>query len=348
MDWTDLPEELLSLVLSKLFPKDRKTFGLVSKPWRAVANRSPWLMFYPRNEQKWKFIQSDSNVVFYKNFPELDNAEIRCSKYGWLLMSRDDFTLFFFDPSDSMMIELPKMNHVYTTISFFDPPTSPHCFIFGIANQETSTSLSIGMLKRGEDKWTCYSFDSKFIFPLSSCTPVLHRGFLYFLDVWGNIATFNINGQFSLRSWMVYTKCLSPPPQFGRIKQHFLFKIHGKKMIFVVFVEHDEGKVNVFRLREPGMKWELVEDLGDKMLFVTHSATFAKTAPKESMANKIYFPMFRGDKGVFYSLDTRKYYSFDGDYTNISSYGLKALRFATWYAPLPTLELAEKLTSWHP
>ncbi|KAG8370538.1 hypothetical protein BUALT_Bualt14G0127400 [Buddleja alternifolia] len=316
MDWTDLPGELLNLVLSKLFPKDRKTLGVVCKSWRAVANRFPWLMYYQRSERKWKFIQSNSNDVSNRDFPKLYGAEIRCSKYG----------------------------------CFFHPPTSPQCFIFGIADHDKSTNLPIGMLKQEEDKWTSYCYCSnKFPFLVSSCTPVLHRGFVYCLDMNGNIGTFDINGQFSRRSWVVYTKCLSPPRRRCTIKQHFLFKIYGKKkMIFVVFVEHDERKVNVFRLLEPEMKWESVEDLGDKMLWVSHSAAFAETAPKKSMANRIYFPMFHGDKGVFYSLNTRKYHSFEVDYTNINSYGLKEFRFATWYTPLPTLELAEQLTTWHP
>ncbi|KAG8364307.1 hypothetical protein BUALT_Bualt19G0115100 [Buddleja alternifolia] len=100
-DWADLPKELLDLILSNLYAEDRLTFGLVCRSWNSVATtstycHSPYLMFYHRREHRWKFFQYNGSSD--KDFPQLYNAEIRCSKYGWLLVSRDDGSLFFFDP----------------------------------------------------------------------------------------------------------------------------------------------------------------------------------------------------------------------------------------------------------
>ncbi|KAI3464673.1 hypothetical protein Pfo_021336 [Paulownia fortunei] len=348
-NWADLPEELLSLILSNLFAKDRHTFNLVCRSWNAASAASPYrhshcLMFYQTSEHLWKFFQY--NNFFYMDIPELDNAEILCSKYGWLLISRDDYTLFFFDPFNKQKIELPTTSdYSYNTITFFHPPTSPDCIIVGIAAKTWCEDVQIGVLKHGEVDWQSYTYRSKFLVSLGA--PVLHCGLLYFLDVKGNVATFNISGQGHESCWDVNTRCLTPRRLRNNIKQHFLFKVKGEEALFAVFVGHDERKVNVYRLLEPEMQWELVEDLGDKVLYLSHTSCFGYTARSKSMANKIYFPRFHGNSAVFYSLHTRRYHSFEGNYSSNNSSGLKRLDFATWITPAPTPELPRELT-WCP
>ncbi|KAI3467521.1 hypothetical protein Pfo_024184 [Paulownia fortunei] len=346
-DWADLPEELLSLILSNLFAKDRHTFSLVCKSWNSAAKVSPFrhspcLMLYERSNCMWKIFQYNS--FFCMDFPELNQAEIRCSKYGWMLMSREDCSMFFFDPFNNEMIELPKSDFQYTTICFFHPPTSPDCFIIGISSKMCPLNVIIGLLKHGGDEWKTCTYHSKTEFLLSICTPILHRGLLYCLDVEGNVATFDISNNGSPVSWFVNSKCLHPPRLRKKNRRHFLIKLREEEVLLAVLVAHDERKVNVFRLLEPDMKWEMVEHLGDKVLYVSHTASFAATASSENMANKIYFPKIHGDNGVFYCLSTQKYHSFKGDYSSSKSYGFKDLEFATWITPTPTPEFPRDLT----
>ncbi|KAG8370546.1 hypothetical protein BUALT_Bualt14G0128300 [Buddleja alternifolia] len=345
--WTDLPKELLSLILSNLFGLDKYTFSLVCKSWNAASaispyRHSPYLMSYQWN-RAWKFFQYD--LIFDKKFPELPKAHIRCSKYGWLLMSGFAFSLYFFDPFNGRRIYLPKSDFRQAITCFFHEPTSPDCFIVGMANSVDGLSIEIGVLNHGENKWKKYTYHSKTPFYVSICNPALHRGQLYCLDVAGNIATFDINNHGSETSWIVHTKCLSPPRLRQKLRQHFLIKVCG--ILFAVLLAHEERKVNVFKLLEPDMRWEVVEDLGDKMFYVSHTACLAHINPQTSMANKIYFPKFHGDNGVFYCLKTRKYHSFKGDYSSKKSYGLNDNDFATWIMPTPFEEFSRDF-SWCP
>ncbi|KAG8364309.1 hypothetical protein BUALT_Bualt19G0115300 [Buddleja alternifolia] len=342
-DWADLPKELLDLILSNLYAEDRLTFGLVCRSWNSVATtstycHSPCLMFYHRREHRWKFFQYNGSSD--KDFPQLYNAEIRCSKYGWLLMSRDDGSLFFFDPFKEQMIrELPKHDFPYTTICFFNEPTSSNWIVVGISNMFDNKDVIIGVLKHGDDEWEVNKFTHKSEFELSFCSPILHCGKLYCLNKKGDVAFFDLisehddDGGPSLN---VYCCCLYPSRLRHKIKQEFLIKLKGQDVLFAVFVAHDERKVSVYRmyLMENGVnQWELVEDLGDKALFVSHTASFAVAALSKTMTNKIYFTKFHEDSSVYYCLKTQKYHSFNGNFSSNKFYGLKEVDFATWILP---------------
>ncbi|KAK6114973.1 hypothetical protein DH2020_007242 [Rehmannia glutinosa] len=348
-NWADLPGDLLNVILSKIFAKDRHTFSLVCRSWNAVATTSPYrcspcLMYYLRSKHMWNFYQYNS--FFCMSFPELKNAEIRCSKYGWLLMSGYDNSLFFFDPFNNVKIELPcKLHFGYTTVCFFHPPTSLYCIIVGIAIENFDKVMKICMLKHGEDEWEINKCRLKNEFLVSRGAPVLHRGLLYFLDVKGNIVTFNLSKcDVCKPRFVLKFRCLKRRRLGNKIKEHFLFKIKGEEALFVVFLLHEERKVNMYRLLEPEMKWERVEDIGDKVLYLSHASSFGVTAYLKSMGNRIYFPRFHGDSAVFYSLSSGKYHSLDDDYSENNSYGLKRLDLAAWITIAPTPEFSTELT----
>ncbi|GFP92676.1 F-box/kelch-repeat protein at1g57790 [Phtheirospermum japonicum] len=357
-NWADLPPELINLILSKVFAKDR--FSLVCRSWNAAATTNcysvPCLMYYYRRTRTWKFHRHNSS--FFISFPQLKDAEIHCSKYGWLLMARYDNTLFFFNPSNNQTVKLPcRIGFAYTKVFFFHPPTSPDCTVVGIKTPIWKQAVVICMLKRGESQWESIEYPTKTQFLLSHAPPVLHRGQIYFLDVIGNVARFNVIN----RRLVISEKCLRQQQRQPRelhdnkIKEHYLFKVKGEEALFGVFVFHDERNVKVFMLSEKPrevkvlmpkkMKWELVEDIGDKVLYLSHASSFGCTARTKIMANRIYFPKLHGDSVVFYSLSDGKYHSLNGDYSDNNAYGLKRLDFAAWVTPAPitTSKLAAEL-----
>ncbi|KAG8372823.1 hypothetical protein BUALT_Bualt12G0107100 [Buddleja alternifolia] len=168
-DWVDLREELLEVILSNLCAKDRLTFGLVCRSWNYVATssvygHSPCLMFYHRGKRLWKFVRYKD--FSYMDFPQLYNAEIRCAKYRWLLMSRDDWSLFFFDPFKEQRIrELPKVKYPYTTICFFNEPTSSNCIIVGISNMVNAKELTMAFDLDGHDNGPTCDVYNDCLFP---------------------------------------------------------------------------------------------------------------------------------------------------------------------------------------
>lgn len=64
------------------------------------------------------------------------------------------------------------------------------------------------------------------------------------------------------------------------------------------------------------MIWEVVENLGDKILYISCGLCFAEKNRIQGKGNRIYFPKFYGKGGVYYSLETKEYHSVGGDYSN--------------------------------
>ncbi|KAL3632014.1 hypothetical protein CASFOL_024998 [Castilleja foliolosa] len=366
-NWANLPSKLLDVILSNVFAKDR--FSLVCRSWNTVATTSPShylvpsMMYYYRRTHTWKFHLH--NTSFFTTFPELKHSEIHCSKHGWLLMARNDNTLFFFDPFNNRSINLAcKIGFGYNKLFFFHPPTSPDCIVVGIktpvwkqANPVRTQAVELCVLKHGKDEWEHFEFPTKNEYMVSNAPPVLHRGQIYFLDTKGDVARFDI----IKRRFVISDKYLRLQ-RYGKVKEQYLFKVKGDEALFGVFVFHDERTVKVCRLSEgpsknmnvlmnKKMKWELVEEgIGDNVLYLSHASCFVCTADNKTMANRIYFPMLYGDSPVFYSLSDCKYHSLDGEYSSTNTYGLKRLDFAAWLTPslitTSTSELTMSGSTW--
>lgn len=81
MDWSNMPAELLELIVSKVFGEDRDNFSLVCGWWNKVKassslyGRSPCLVFANRTCHSWSIYQH--NAFFSMDFPVPDkNATI--------------------------------------------------------------------------------------------------------------------------------------------------------------------------------------------------------------------------------------------------------------------------------
>ncbi|OIT04198.1 hypothetical protein A4A49_16886, partial [Nicotiana attenuata] len=82
--------------------------------------------------------------------------------------------------------------------------------------------------------------------------------------------------------------------------------------ILVVFLTHEEGKVEVWRYNviDENLEREQITSLDNRTLFVKKEASFLKPCVAPGLGNKIFFSMFHDNsKGIFYCLATRKYYS---------------------------------------
>lgn len=273
-------------------------------------------------------------------------------------MSRDDETLFFFDPFNNRRIEVPafKEGYGFTTLSFFNPPTSPNCFIIGI--KSGSIEVKIGFLRHGDNEWNIDHMEHIEItkalqFRASLAPPILHSGKLYFLDVRGKVATLDVSedrlsdGSIA-ESGYIFRKCLEQRRLRRNIKEHYLVKPMGEDAIFAIFLMNDDRKVKVFRLLEPDMRWELVDDLGDMVFYVSNASSFGYRTCNKSLKNKIFFTRFHDEKVVFYSLYTKKYHSFGGNYSSKGCYGFKSYDHATWMMLAPTPHLSPESLTWCP
>ncbi|KAL3641235.1 hypothetical protein CASFOL_016203 [Castilleja foliolosa] len=346
MDWADLSGDLLSLIHSKLVGEDAHRFSLVCRSWRAVATAlpcrySPCLIHYTRRNRLWNFSQFNSCI--HMSLSYLENVDILCSNFGWLLMSRVNNTLFFFDPFNNRKIELPcELGYGYTSFCFSHPPTSPDCVVVGFATifEGDEVSMKICVLTHGSDVWEERKYKHpKINFIVARGAPIFHHGLIYLLSINGNVATFDLKKHGCKSAWAVNNKCLKDYAYNKEIKEHFLFKIRGEEdTLFSVMLVNDERNVKLYRLsEEPKMKWKLEKDIGDKVLHLSHYSSSGDTAHPKCMANRIYFPRFHADSIVYYSFATGMYHSHDGHFSSTNSFDVKRLDFATWImrAPIP-------------
>ncbi|CAK9147201.1 unnamed protein product [Ilex paraguariensis] len=254
--WCDLPLDLLSLIISNLFAGDCSAFNMVCKSWRPITPairplpppigsphcQSPCLLFFQRSSHKCKLFHPLYNDFYHMELPEILDAKMRFSKYGWLLMSREDLSVFFFNLSTKVTIELPKMPSPFgfATMCFTSPPTSLDCAVVGFNGIGI---IEISIIRRGEDSWTTHEFSkTREEFYFSDCNPVFHKRMFYCLGVNGNVGIFDPRDD-ARRRWTIPVKCLTHcgpdlPDKLGLPKQSFLVKIGG--VISAVFVAHEE------------------------------------------------------------------------------------------------------------
>ncbi|THF94699.1 hypothetical protein TEA_015561 [Camellia sinensis var. sinensis] len=302
-NWSDLPPELLSMILSNLFLGDSSNFSATCRSWQSITtpfppptnsalSKLPYLMILNGGDDGCKFFQQLRNETYHDKLSniiisndQLKDAKIRVSTYGWLLMSGE-----------------------------------------------------LCIIKRGDDRWTFHEFQNNRRFVLYDASPpVLYNGKLYCLGNGGDVGVLDLS---SSLSWSIIC-CCKPILAWPRFKYQCQksFMVNCDGGMLVVFVTHEERRVRLIKLIVPDMEWQDVQSLGNKMLFLSHGASLLVEAVKEGMANKIYFPNFHGENGVFYSLNTGKYHSIVGCSCGFKNYHLlerylvscDLFRYIKWY-----------------
>ncbi|KAF7134210.1 hypothetical protein RHSIM_Rhsim08G0205300 [Rhododendron simsii] len=348
-DWTSLPIEILSLILSHLFLGDFKRFRCVCKTWKLVPTLpvpcpsptqcpilpSQWLMLSRGfNNMELNFSHPLYHSTYQMDIPELSDAFLRCSKDGWLLMSRGKRSVFFFNPFTKAKIDLPDLPHNYNfnAISFSCAPTSSECMIFGIYAFFDHVNFSV--ISRGEEEWTFRLFKGERDFHQAHTNPVFYNELFYCLGQDDTLGVFNPEDF----SW----KYLQHPKKSRDfVYESYLVECDGK--LLAVFVGKRGRGVSVYTLDDSKMAWERVYDLGSKMLFVSHAVSFSATKVVEGMQNKIYFPRFLGKDGIFFSLATHRYESFGSRLSRKDFDGMKEPLHCCWIEPRTETRCEEDL-----
>nr|GMD45114.1 F-box/kelch-repeat protein At1g57790-like [Ipomoea batatas] len=158
--WSDLDEDLLLCILTRLVIGDYYTFQSVCKSWKSITllpssllptsleHASPCdidsyealhLMYLNQKTSLFNFYDPTRNINYSLNIPQLldddiGEVELYYANHGWLLLGKGARSYFFFNPSTKVKIDLPdtpKPDVPFSWMCFFGSPTSQNCQIVG-------------------------------------------------------------------------------------------------------------------------------------------------------------------------------------------------------------------------
>uniref|UniRef100_M1DXR5 F-box protein family n=1 Tax=Solanum tuberosum TaxID=4113 RepID=M1DXR5_SOLTU len=336
--WSCIPSDIVGLISSRLVAGEYFIFRAVCKRWRYAPmippprpcqpEKSPCLITLRGNTGIVEFFHPVYNVVTTTSIPilKLRGSRIRSSKANWLLMSQGNRGMFFFNPISNDIIELPDLQqqneNSFSSWTFSCPPDSLSSACFVVGFQYIGNPPIVYIIKVGDNTWTYYNFyddyddDYNLYFSSTGCNnPIFfNNNTIYVLGDKGNLGILTINEN-SIPSWEFYGSYFRSRKQKS-IRQVYTVEDVDNEGMLAVFLSHHEGDVvEVWKYKMNGkvLEREIITSLDDnKTLFVSSGGSCLKTCVAPGLENKIYFPMFHNNnKGVFYCLVNRKYYSFD-------------------------------------
>ena len=230
--WSNLPEEILALVIKCLLICDRIRFRAVCKGWRLPVDliqglfpipKLPWTMEYMWKKTSYpdrtlsicklcepdlhrssgsgprSYIVETGLVEGRSNFVD---SEACASREGWVLFSKKEakgsWLFFFFSPFIKQVISLPRLESVsYEVATFSSAPTSPDCVVF-VAHPPESGKIRISVYHRGcgdDKKWNIYVFDVPDYWRSMESVAYMGGSFYCHFGCFSALTSFNIANQ---------------------------------------------------------------------------------------------------------------------------------------------------------
>ncbi|KAA8528061.1 hypothetical protein F0562_035070 [Nyssa sinensis] len=328
-------EEIISSEEEEDFKGTKEVKIAKSIPTGRDYIQNPLLMFSDGDQKDvYKFYDPIYDVTYYMNDNDLSECQIRFSKDGWLLVSEDLWSIFFYEPFTMTRIQLPDLllDYRFDGISFSAAPTSSNWVIFGLCCI-FSDFITAFYIRSGDEDWTFVTLfpnEKEFI---SSCgNPVFYGDSFYCLGQDGSLGIFKLTE--TDYSWCICRE-LSSPRFFSNTYRAFL--VPSKEELFSVFMSHMGNSIQVFKWDAFEMNWEKLDSniLKKQKLFISQTSTLViTTVEEEIMNNTLFFPIFNntGDN-VFYSFESGKYRTLGVDFSD-DLYDTKEFLSATWILPL--------------
>nr|XP_043611443.1 uncharacterized protein LOC122583065 [Erigeron canadensis] len=277
---------------------------------------SPWLAVFDKAQGIITFTDPISNdKYFIKTPPKLiANFEICCSRYGWLLMLKDDWSTVLYNPFTRDIRKLPQApDGSVEGYCFSAPPTDPLCIVARFKKSVELLGCDVAYREDSKEKWEWrwIHLNLGYRYPCTLQFPTFHGQDVYALSGNGGIYVFRklVEGLVCFIAELPKSCCKSTPVK------RFL-AICDQHLIQVVMDELGES-TELFNLDESKKEWKKIDSLGKHMIYVCGTTCLCVEARKPEMENKIYFPRLRSKKIVFYSLETCRYHTFKNGETNI-------------------------------
>ncbi|PWA82111.1 hypothetical protein CTI12_AA181340 [Artemisia annua] len=278
--------------------------GKASKIMQKYSVPSPWLIVFDKHKGIITLTDPAFGDKYFIRTPQelICDFQIKCSRFGWLLIFKPGGSLMFFNPFTSDIIELPELPELPDTdiICFSAPPTSPNCMVVGITLQIIQCYACIHTVG-GEPSWRRFVlgiWDDKFF---NSGT--LYGRDLYALREDGGDVFREMGTEAPSRERLAKapTSCCKSLPQCFLLKcdQHLLRVIVGKFGESVEVFESTSSK-----------KWVKIDTLGKHAMFICGASSVCLDAKTPQLANKIYFP---SSPIMYYSLETCRFHTLNNE-----------------------------------
>ncbi|CAN4121346.1 unnamed protein product [Withania somnifera] len=309
-----VPTELLEQILSRLNLKENIRASAVCKKWLAasisvrVANKPPWLMFFPKFGDLVEFYDPSVRQTYSVELPELRGSRLCYAKDGWLLLYKPrTLCVFFFNPYMKNVINLPELELTYQIVAFSAAPTSPDCIVFTVKHV-SPTLVAISTCHPGATEWTTANYQNRLPFVSSIWNKLVFcNGLFYCLSLTGWLGVYDPEEH----TWLVR---VVPPP---RCPENFFIKNwwKGKFMaehngdIYVIYTCSTANPV-IYKLDQVNKIWVEMQTLGGLTLFASFLSSQARTDILGVMRNSIYFSKVRfyGRRCISFSVDRDRYY----------------------------------------
>ncbi|XP_075474799.1 LOW QUALITY PROTEIN: F-box/kelch-repeat protein At1g57790-like [Primulina tabacum] len=311
---SELPTELLELILSQLSLRDNVRASAVCKRWLAVAisiritNKPPWLMFFPKFGDLYEFYDPSRRKTYWLELPELRTSRICYAKDGWLLLYKPrTHRVFFFCPYTREIIKLPRLELTYQIVAFSAAPSCPSCVLFTVKHV-SPTVVAVSTCNPRATEWNTVNYQNRLPFVSSVWNKLVFcKGLFYCLSLTGWLGVYSPEKN----TWAVHTV---PPP---KCPENFFVKNWWKGKFMAehngdIFAIYTCSAVNpvIYKLDQANKEWVEMETLGGMTLFANFLSSHARIDLLGSLRNNVYFSKVRfyGKRCVSYSLDKGRYY----------------------------------------
>ncbi|KAJ4745128.1 F-box protein family-like [Rhynchospora pubera] len=316
--WTDMPIELMQLLVPRLCLVDCVRLASLCKAWNSLSNLiqdamvNPWLIYCENESSTWKIFDPVCGKEYSIDMKWLgfsENLTFLYSKDGWVLASKEDNSLFLINSlRRECVISLPKLNTCcrFKPLAFSSAPTSPDCVVV-IAEFEGEHIAEVSTWSPGEEQWSTTSFQDEIGYNVL-CNPVFTRGEFYWYSNGGELLVFN---PFQ-KTWKVLE--IETPTKMASYYRRLVMECYLVKSgadLITVFRGLKTEPMQIFKLDRLNMVWSELHDIGDVSIFLDCRATIAKSFPEKWCRNRIYLCGFSDnhiERSAFYSLETAQYH----------------------------------------
>ena len=314
--WSELPQDVLLLILERLHLVDRIRFRVVCKNWLLAPihyiqpDSLPWMMKYSFVDPTICLLSEPSRKLPYILIDErawslLSDATVCASRFGWVLFSKIVYELcnvtfyYVYNPLTKEIISLPRFKwqraqrHKYLPekqATFSSVPTSPDC-VFIVAHICDREEIFISTYSNGDTEW-----ETRDVTPPHPCffpnyRMVYMEGTFYCYSEEGALSSFNVATQ----EWSLLTECNSKNCwDWSYVGGMLYFLAYGGHLCLVELRELefnvDMPECNIYRFDSLDRVWKKMESLEGGAIFLG-KFSFGISAGEQTkmVANRVYY-----------------------------------------------------------